>query len=548
MIASPNSRRVRVLAGVAVLAFVYSYVQIRSRWGQPPFGYAHGYYESVTSYFSGPIYYNNTLYTEDTEGLVDKYYNSSNPCASFPGTDGILLVMKTGATEVYDRIPTHLLTTLTCLPDFLLFSDMEQQVGPYHVYDALAEFDESAKAHNADFDLYRDQKECPVSQKSCVDAKTDGQKAWNLDKYKFLPMMEQTWRMRPGRDWYIFAEADTYVFWANIVHWLRERSHLNPREKIYLGSRSFIGGSSFAHGGSGYIISGTLLKHLIQHHPGVVKQYNVRGANECCGDLMLALALEEYEGVQVRQTWPMINGEKPSTLPYGPGHWCEPILTMHHMNAEEISGVWQFEQTRKTDRTLMIKDLYHGLIAPKMQVMRENWDNLSDDVCYINPDPEAQERADGQARERQKNKDEMNEVEKEAWKSSENCRKVCASEDVPDDEDWDRRRVMARRAGDPATANNTEIAEDTSPSDATARDTWKSLMNEKKRNRTCFQYRWHDEVCCTSRSFKLGAPKTPPGDDDVKAKWKSGWDLKGINDWIEAMGECKEPAWKTPEL
>lgn len=188
-----------------------------------------------------------------------------------------------------------------------------------------------------------------MSQKSCVDAKRDGQKAWNLDKYKFLPMMEQTWRMRPGRDWYIFAEADTYVFWANVIHWLKKESRLNPREKLYLGSRSFIGGTPFAHGGSGYIISGTLLKHLIEYHPGVVKQYNVKGANECCGDLMLAQALDEYESVKIRQAWPMINGEKPSTLPYGPGHWCEPILTMHHMNAEEISSVWQFEQTRKTD-------------------------------------------------------------------------------------------------------------------------------------------------------------------------------------------------------
>lgn len=161
--------------------------------------------------------------------------------------------------------------------------------------------------------------------------------------------MEQTWRMRPGRDWYIFAEADTYIFWANIVHWLKTESGLNPREKLYLGSRSFIGGTPFAHGGSGYILSGTLLKHLIEYHPGVVKQYNVKGAHECCGDLMLAQALEEYERVKIRQVWPMINGEKPSTLPYGPGHWCEPIFTMHHMNAEEISNVWQFEQTRKTD-------------------------------------------------------------------------------------------------------------------------------------------------------------------------------------------------------
>ncbi|KAI1085139.1 glycosyltransferase family 31 protein [Whalleya microplaca] len=547
MIVSPNSRRLRVFGGIAVLALTATYIHIRPRLGEAPFEYARDYYETVTHYFNNPVY-NNTLYNDSNEQLVHQLYNSSTPCANFPNTDGILLVMKTGATEAFDRVPTHLLTTLSCLPDFLMFSDMEQQIGPYHLYDALAEFEESAKAHNADFDLYRDQKECPVSQKSCVDAKVDGQKAWNLDKYKFLPMMEQTWRMRPGRDWYIFAEADTYVFWANIVHWLKNESGLSPREKIYLGSRSYIGGTPFAHGGSGYVISGTLLKHLIEYHSGVVKQYNVRGANECCGDLMLAMALDEYEKVKVRQTWPMINGEKPSTLPYGPGHWCEPILTMHHMNAEEISTVWQFEQTRKTDNVLLIKDLYDGLIRPKMQVSRENWDNLSDDVCYLNPDPGAQQRADTQSRERQKKESDLNSVEKEAWRSWEHCAKVCASEDVPEDEDWGQHEIMTRQQDEPVTSSDTVGAEDTSPSHAPAREGWKKSMKEKKRNRSCFQYSWHDEVCCTAKSFKLGSPKSAPPNNDQKMMWRSGWHLKGINDWIDAMGECKKPAWVKPTL
>ncbi|KAI5860045.1 glycosyltransferase family 31 protein [Durotheca rogersii] len=506
MIASPNSRRFRVAGVIAALALVALILHLRLRWQPAPFEYAHEYYQSVRSYFKGSVY-NNTLYTDGND-MVDPYFNSSAPCANFPNTDGVLLVMKTGATEAFDRMPTHLLTTLSCLPDFLLFSDMEQQIGPYHIFDALAEFEESAKAHNDDFDLYRNQKECPVSQKSCIDAKSEGHKAWNLDKYKFLPMMEQTWRMRPNHDWYIFAEADTYIFWANMIHWLKKQSGFDPREKLYLGSRSFIGGTPFAHGGSGYILSGTLLRHLIEYHPGVVKQYNVKGSNECCGDLMLAMALEEYESVKVRQAWPMINGEKPSTLPYGPGHWCEPLLTMHHMNSEEISSVWQFEQTRKVDRILMIRDVYEGLIQPKMQVSRANWDNLSDDVCYINPDPEAQDRAEGHFRDRQKKQEDMNDVEKEAWKSWENCAKVCASQDEPDDKS----------------------------------------SNEKKRSRTCFQYRWHEEVCCTAKSFKLGAPKPAPGDSSSKAKWMSGWHLKGINEWIDAMGECKEPAWKKAEL
>ncbi|KAI0206033.1 glycosyltransferase family 31 protein [Astrocystis sublimbata] len=506
MIAAPSSRRLRIFGAIAVVTFIVTFLHLRPQWQQFEYG---DYYDRVANYFSRPVY-DNTLYNQGNEQLVHKHYNTSDPCARFPSTDGVLLVMKTGATEAFDRIPTQLLTTMSCLPDnFLIFSDMEQQMGPYHIYDALSAVDEADRARIGDFDLYRTQQECIVSQQSCIDAKAQRQSAWNLDKYKFMPMIEETWRMRPGQDWYIFAEADTYVFWANMMHWLKKKSGLNPRDKIYLGSRSFVNNRPFAHGGSGYILSGGVLRHLVEKHDNLTRQYTDQGTRECCGDLLVALALDEHEGIKIRQTWPMINGEKPTTIPYGRNHWCEPILTMHHMNAEEISTVWQFEQTRKTDRVLLIKDLYDSLIAPKMQDIREHWDNGSDDVCYINRDPEAQERAGGRAKDRQKKEDEMTDIEKEAWKSPENCAKVC----------------------------ETEISDGDSGN------------KEKQMERNCFQYRWHDEVCCTAKSFKLGEPKSKPSDEnDQKAKWTSGWYMKGIHDWIEAVGECKKPAWKIPEL
>ena len=201
----------------------------------------------------------------------------------------------------------------------------------------------------------------------------------------------------------------------------------------------------------------------------------------------------------------------------------------------------------------MIKDLFDALIAPKMQDVRHNWDNLSDDVCYINPDPAAQARAEGGLRDRQKKPEDMTHVEKEAWKSPEHCAKVCQEEDVPEDWELDvaAQKVVprdpSRNGEDAASANDTEKAEDTGPSDASARQAWHKAMAEKKRNRTCFQYRWHDEQCCTARSFKLGAPKSAPGEGNDRARWVSGWDLKGINDWIDATGECTKPNWKTPE-
>lgn len=198
-------------------------------------------------------------------------------------------------------------------------------------------------------------------------------------------------------------------------------------------------------------------------------------------------------------------------------------------------------------RPLMIRDLYETFMAPKMQVSRSDWDNLSDDTCYVNPDPEAQERAEGFERDRQKEESEMSDIEKEAWKSWENCAKVCQSEIPEDDEIEFDAGIWGRNDDSPATASDTNAAEDTSPSDQSLREARQRELTEKRKNRQCFQYRWHEEVCCTSRSFKLGGPKAKPESGYNKHRWMSGWHLKGINDWIDAMGECKEPAWKEPE-
>lgn len=92
------------------------------------------------------------------------------------------------------------------------------------------------------------------------------------------------------------------------------------------------------------------MKKMVENIPGIAARYDERATHECCGDLLLSMAVEEAGG-KVKQAHPMFNGEKPSTLPYGPGHWCEPLLTMHHMEPEEVSMVWQYEQTR-TNKTV----------------------------------------------------------------------------------------------------------------------------------------------------------------------------------------------------
>lgn len=74
--------------------------------------------------------------------------------------------------------------------------------------------------------------------------------------------------------------------------------------------------------------------------------------SEGYGDYVLMKALRD-KGVLLSGRWPMFQAEKPSTIPFGPGpdsgvrHWCQPIITMHHITPEEACALWKFEQQRK---------------------------------------------------------------------------------------------------------------------------------------------------------------------------------------------------------
>ncbi|EQK99937.1 glycosyltransferase family 31 [Ophiocordyceps sinensis CO18] len=435
--------------------------------------------------------------------------------------------MKTGASESYDKLPAHLLTSLQCLPDFLLFSDLEQQMGKYHLHDVLDGVADTVKSANKEFALYEAQLSCPVSQKQCT---KDLEGAWNLDKYKFINMLVRTWAMRPGRKWYVFAEADSYVFWPNLMLWLRTRAE--PDADVYVGNVALANGFPFAHGGSGYVISGQLVKRVVESIPGLATKYAAAAPATCCGDVLMGKALAEV-GVTVRHALPMFNGERTNTLPFGEGHWCEPILTLHHMDAEQVGLAWQFEQTRTKTSPIQIRDLYHQFFAPNLVPTRDAWDNLSQDVCYIAPDTKSQDEADQDFKAVQKNQPAKTPVERDAHTSPAACAAVCeaAGLDVPE-RDW------AARTTDDARA---ELLAELYGAKSAAHDESAAAFHK---NRRCFQWRHHRGVCCTAESFKLGRPRR--GDDKGGGPWTSGWFVRGINDWIKAKGEC-DVRWQEPE-
>lgn len=218
-------------------------------------------------------------------------------CAWMPNTSDILVVMKTGASESFGRIPTQLMTTLRCLPDYLIFSDMRQTINGVDIHDSLETVLDEAKNDNPDFDLYRQQQACAIDQESCNKLKDASSAGWNLDKYKNIHMAEKTYRMRPGYDWYIFVDADTYVLWPNLVQWL---SKLRATKKHYLGSVAMLGGLPFGHGGSGYVLSKATMAEFAGKHEGVANQYDKQIHATCCGDAMFAQAVKDTTDLDVQ--------------------------------------------------------------------------------------------------------------------------------------------------------------------------------------------------------------------------------------------------------
>ena len=156
-----------------------------------------------------------------------------------------------------------------------------------------------------------------------------------------------------------------------------------------------------------------------------------------------------------------------------------------------------------------------------------DWDNLSDDTCYIGEDEEDQNRAGKDAKNRQKKEEEKNAIEKRAHMSPASCARVCeaARLDISDDEFN-------------AIEHETERGN-------FVREKYEARRGDEKflKDRHCFQWRYHKGACCTAKSFKLGKPKK---EDSADNKWTSGWFVKGIEDWVKARGECKEINWKEP--
>ncbi|KXG45588.1 uncharacterized protein PGRI_033550 [Penicillium griseofulvum] len=247
---------------------------------------------------------------------ADGNLTASDLCANFSThlLDRIQVILKTGAGEP-EKNKAHLATVTSCITNLIVVSDHDEIIGQHHFIDVLDDLPPEYASDNPDFATYHAQKQAH-SQGESVGYSQEG---WRLDRFKFLPMVEKAYEMRPHAEWYVFIEADVYYFWDTLFRILDQ---LDPSMMHYIGSPvPGAHGRSFAYGGAGFVLSTGVMKRLVgdSSDSRLSVKYMDWAKKDCCGDAVLGYAILDKTGVKVEGLYPTFAGDDLASLKNVPG-------------------------------------------------------------------------------------------------------------------------------------------------------------------------------------------------------------------------------------
>ena len=248
------------------------------------------------------------LPSDEKDDVEESSHHVNETCLHLPGADKVMIMLKTGATELYQKLPTHFVTTLKCIPHFMVFSDLEQSFADTKIHDAIKPVSKKVREKHEDFKMYREIEKWHAEGQDL--GKLMGDSGWNLDKWKFLPMFHETFENAPDHiEWFVMIEADTSLHWLNLLLWLQSMDHQQP---YYLGAQNVIGDTTFAHGGSGIVVSRKAADILEAARYNAGKElydekWEDQTAISCCGDEIIARAFKAVD-IPLTPAWPLIQG------------------------------------------------------------------------------------------------------------------------------------------------------------------------------------------------------------------------------------------------
>lgn len=320
------------------------------------------------------------------------------PCASLLKANDTVVILKTGSTELQDKLSIHLKTTLQCYPHHLIFSDYAEKYEGRHIIDALKDVDPIYQTAHEDFALWQQLQKggraslSPSDLSGPASYPQDGtggkptNPGWRLDKWKFLPMIRKTLQEFPNKSWYVFVETDTYIIWSTLLAYL---AALDSTQRYYIGAPGEIGDVLFAHGGSGFVISRPALEAAVELYVANNAEWEAITASQWAGDCVLGKALSD-SGTKLTWAWPIFQGRDIGNMNYseifrGKRLWCYPSVSYHHLTPWAVEDMWRFEQSviaqngEVSPRIMRHRDVFAEYILPQTQDSRSDWYNHADE-------------------------------------------------------------------------------------------------------------------------------------------------------------------------
>jgi hypothetical protein len=444
----------------------------------------------------------------------------SKLCKEVQGAPNVMVVMRTSKTEIQERLPAHIKGLLSCVPNFAIFSDHDGEIEGIKVHNALDSIAFETKRTHDEFQEYQLMHADP-------EHKPDASKTKNLDKWKFLPMVYKAYHLKPDARFYMFIEADTSLSWTNTLQWI---NRLDYRIPYYSGAPTFINSVQLAQRGSGIMLSqGALRRYVKSYDEKYISKWEFELGKGCCGDLALAQALGDAH-VEFYSSWPLMQGEQPSSLDYTQKQWCSPAVTWHHTNADVLDEIWTTQQAwikeHGWDVPFLFRDAFQSLVIPQMAAKKDKWDNLSQDTKIVAPQGRQKQLKEEEERSEQHAQDE--EAKKDNHKPTpfadppHHVRSIFARHDDKDKKeevDWDKLAETFKEAADSAERcqKSCEQIED------------------------CLQWRYKalgDGECHLGKVLRLGK-KVEEKDDP----WTSGWMIERMKKVTDGWA-CKEVNWR----
>ncbi|KAM0632282.1 hypothetical protein ACHAPW_004836 [Verticillium nonalfalfae] len=322
-------------------------------------------------------------------------------CATFPHhiLDTIQPVLKLGHADLgKPALDAQMKTVSACLDNVLVFSDLDDELPSGHfAHDVLSDLPASYRDH-VDFGNYTYMRQLRESGALDVDKEATAKiRGWNLDKYKFLPMIERAWSARPNHPWYVFYETDTYIFWDNMFRLL---DNFDPDAPLYMGSPSpgrEVADTKhqvwFANGGPGFVLSREAVRRLLKRQVGADGDYLDAPAShrwrdllehDCCGDSVLGWALYKA-GVTLSGLWPLFNPHSLHAVPFSDKYWCQPVVALHKTRPADMEELWRWEHAnRKHEKPILYRDLFE-FHHPGQPSTRADWDNMWEPITIEGP-------------------------------------------------------------------------------------------------------------------------------------------------------------------